>query len=144
MSRGLTSSSCMIDCEAPAESRGRMLYGAYISFFSWTSLAAAIICPVKSLQISYSTKLQNGIKNDKRSSKATSPTTQNGNIKMVSNLRGNFFNFFCLIDSAKDFKKNSCCLIGFAKLSSVRKYEHNVSIHTKHDKKMGGHCEIIF
>lgn len=63
---------------------------------------------------------------------------------MVSNLRGNFFNFFCLIDSAKDFKKNSCCLIGFAKLSSVRKYEHNVSIHTKHDKKMGGHCEIIF
>lgn len=38
-----TSSSCIMDWDAPAESRGRILYGAYISFLAWISFAAAMI-----------------------------------------------------------------------------------------------------
>ena len=38
-----TSSICIIDWEAPIESNGRMMKGAYISVFSWTSLAASMI-----------------------------------------------------------------------------------------------------
>ena len=38
-----SSLSYIIDWEAPVDSNGRMLKGKYISIFSWTSLAAAII-----------------------------------------------------------------------------------------------------
>ena len=44
-----TSSSCMIECDAPPASKGRILNGTQSSAFAWTSFAAAIICKTPKL-----------------------------------------------------------------------------------------------